>query len=112
MDDVADWSDLPKPIPVAGGALLPHMSARQRTATIDALFEGCGGFERAKAWIESSDENYGKFFMQVWAKGAEKAVSVEHDVSDTFEAALAKLDQSPAPIDHGAVDAEWSESDG
>ena len=80
------------PTSLPGGELMPHMSARLRTATIDALFEATGGFERAKAWIEKSDENYGEFFTKIWAKGAAKAVSHELGMSEGVESLLDKLD--------------------
>ena len=74
------------------GALLPHMSARLRTETIDALFVGAGGFERALAWIEKNDSNYAEFF-KLWAKGAVRATNVELGVSEGVEALLEKLDE-------------------
>lgn len=80
------------PIGLPGGELMPHMSARARTRTIDALFEAAGGFERALAWIDRGDENFGEFFTKVWAKGAAKPVSVEHSASEGVEALLEKLD--------------------
>ena len=75
------------------GALLPHMSARLRTQTIDALFVATGGFERAQAWIEKSDDNYGTFFKDIWARGAAKAVSAEIGVSEGVESLLERLDE-------------------
>lgn len=84
----------PSQLPVAlpGGDILPHMSARMRTRTIDALFEATGGFDRAVAWIESSDEAYGEFFTKVWAKGAAKVSNTEITASESVEDLLAKLD--------------------
>jgi hypothetical protein len=82
------------PIALPGGEMMPHMSARMRTRTIDALFEASGGFDRALAWIEHSNENFGEFFTKVWAKGAAKPMSVEHTASEGVEALLEKLDQA------------------
>ena len=82
------------PVALPGGEMLPHLSARMRTRTIDALFEASGGFDRALAWIETSDENFGEFFTKVWAKGAAKPMSVEHTASEGVEALLEKLDQA------------------
>jgi hypothetical protein len=65
------------PAVIPGGALMPHLSARHRTALIDGLFEAVGGFERAQAWIEKSDANFEEFF-KIWAKGAVRATNVEH----------------------------------
>lgn len=84
-----DWSHLPIAMP--GGTLMPHVSAKLRTEMIDALFVGAGGFERALAWIEKSDDNYGDFF-KVWAKGAVRSTNVELHADDSVEALLAKLD--------------------
>lgn len=74
-----------------GGPLLPHMSARLRTETIDALFIGAGGFDRALAWINKSDENYGDFF-KLWARGAVRSTNVELTADDSIETLLARLD--------------------
>jgi hypothetical protein len=76
-----------------GGEMLPHMSARMRTQTIDALFVGSGGFDRALAWIESSDEAYTEFF-KIWAKGAVRPTAVEHSMGAGVEEALKKLDEA------------------
>lgn len=59
-----------------GGPLAPHMSARLRTETIDALFIGAGGFDRALAWVNKDDDNYGEFF-KMWARGAVRSSNVE-----------------------------------
>lgn len=105
-DAVANWSNMPVPVP--GGSLLPHMSARARTQTVDALFKGCGGYDRALQWIEANDDNYGKFFVNIWAKGVERVAHVEHGMDDGMEAALARLD-ARAPADPTqAIDAEFS----
>ena len=71
--------------------MLPFMSARHRTHTIDALFEAAGGFPRALAWIDESSENYGEFF-KLWAKGAARPTMVEHTASEGLEDVIAKLD--------------------
>jgi hypothetical protein len=83
------WNNLPVALP--GGSLLPHMSARLRTETIDALFVGAGGFEKALAWIEANDDNYAEFF-KIWAKGAARSTNVEVGISDGVESLLEKLD--------------------
>lgn len=93
-----------------GGSLLPHMSARLRTETVDALFLSAGGPERALAWINKSDENYGEFFLKVWAKGAARAVTMDHTVNkDSVESLLDALDQRergkvPQIVDSTAVE--------
>lgn len=76
------------------GQMIPFMSARRRTETIDALFEASGGFSRALAWIEKSDDNFGEFFKGMWAKGAARAVSVEHNPGGGLEEMLEKLDKA------------------
>jgi len=81
------------PSTLPGGDLLPHMSARLRTATIDALFEASGGFERARAFIEKSDEHYMEFF-KIWAKGAARTTNVEHNVGDSVDALIKQLDKA------------------
>lgn len=85
-----NWSNIPIQMP--GGELLPHMSARRRTEMIDALFEGTGGFERARAWIEASDENYGKFFLGPYARGAVRSSNVEVKAPTTLEDIISQLD--------------------
>lgn len=84
-----NWSHLPIAMP--GGSLLPHVSAKLRTEMVDALFIGSGGFERAQAWINKSDDNYSEFF-KIWAKGAVRSTNVELSADDSVEALLAKLD--------------------
>lgn len=85
------WSHLPASLP--DGSLLPHMSAKLRTQTIDAVFEGVGGAERLRAWVEASDDNFAKFF-EVWARGAVRSSNVEVGVSEGVEALLDKLDRA------------------
>lgn len=70
---------------------MPHMSARLRTETMDALFIGAGGYDRALAWINTNDENYEKFFL-AWSRGAVRSTNVELSADDSVEALLAKLD--------------------
>jgi hypothetical protein len=77
-----------------GGDLMPHMSARARTNMIDALFAGTGGFDRALAWIEKNDDNYGEFFTKVWARGAAKTNSTELTGTVTVENLLDQLDDA------------------
>jgi hypothetical protein len=84
-----DWSHLPVAMP--GGSLMPHVSAKLRTEMVDALFIGAGGFERALAWVNSSEDCYGEFF-KIWAKGAVRSTNVELSADDSVEALLAKLD--------------------
>ena len=85
------WDNLPTIMP--GGDLMPHMSARLRTQVIDALFIGVGGYERAKSWIETSDDNYREFF-RIYAKGAARPVNIELQAADSVEALLLKLDEA------------------
>lgn len=72
--------------------MLPHLSARMRTATVDTVFQMVGGPERLAAWA-GKPENYGDFVTKVWAKGMAKPLSVELTDNDSLEALLAKLDQ-------------------
>ena len=72
--------------------MLPHMSARLRTETIDALFVGMGGYEKAKAFFQKSDENYLEF-IKIWAKGAARSSNVEVTASDGIESMLKRLDE-------------------
>jgi hypothetical protein len=85
---MASWR-LPTSLP--GGDMMPFMSARLRTQTVDALFEAAGGFNRALAWVDKSDENYGEFF-KLWAKGAIRPTQIEHTAAEGLEDALARLD--------------------
>ncbi len=75
-----------------GADMMPFMSGRARAATMDALFYHVGGFERAAAWIEKDDANYGEFF-KLWAKGATRPTAVEaHASAEGVEDLLARLD--------------------
>lgn len=80
------------PSVLPGGALMPHLSARYRRQQMDALYEAVGGFDKALAYIEKSDENYGKFLEQYW-KGQAKAVSVEHNADGDLADIIKKLDE-------------------
>lgn len=84
------WSHLPTSLP--GGSLLPHMSARLRTETIDALFVGLGGYEKAKAFFQKNDDNYLEF-VKIWAKGAARSSNVEVTASEGIESMLKRLDE-------------------
>lgn len=84
------WSHLPVGMP--GSGLSPHLSARMRTETVDALFVGAGGFDRALAWLDESSENYGKFLLGPWARGAMRSSSVELSADDSIESLIDKLD--------------------
>lgn len=84
------WNHLPVPMP--GGAMLPHLSARMRTATVDAVFQMTGGAERLADWA-NKPENYGDFVTKVWAKGMAKSVSAELTAdTQSLEGLLAQLD--------------------
>lgn len=81
------------PVLLPGGALLTHASGRLRQEQIDALYWGSGGFDRALAWINKSDDNYGDFF-KLWARGAARppAVIETGADADSIETLLARLD--------------------
>lgn len=85
-----NWNHLPVALP--GGAMLPHLSARMRTQTVDTVFQMVGGTDRLAAWA-GRPENYGDFVTKVWAKGMAKPLSVELTDTDSLEGLLAKLDQ-------------------
>lgn len=82
------------PMVAPGGQLLAGLSARRRAEQFDALYEASGGFERALAWIEKSDDNYEKFFLGPYAKGAQRAVNVEHSAGASMEDLLEKMDRA------------------
>jgi len=87
---MSKW-ELPTQLP--GGDLLPFMSGRHRATMIDALFHHTGGFERAAAWIEKNDDNYGEFLIKIWAKGATRPTAVESlTPTASVEDLLARLD--------------------
>lgn len=69
------------------------MSARLRTEIIDAVFEGVGGAERLRAWVEASDANYAEF-VKMWARGAVRSTNVELTASEGIENLLEKLDRA------------------
>lgn len=83
------WDHLPLVTPA--GAMLPHLSARQRTATVDTVFQMIGGPERLADWA-NKPENYGEFITKVWAKGMAKPVAVEVTDAESLEGLLAELD--------------------
>lgn len=83
------WDNLPVALP--NGSMLPHLSARMRTATVDTVFQMVGGTERLADWA-GKPENYGDFVTKVWAKGMAKPVSVELQDSESLEGLLAQLD--------------------
>lgn len=69
------------------------MSARLRTEIIDAVFEGVGGAERLRSWVEASDANYAEF-VKMWARGAVRSTNVELTASEGVENLLEKLDRA------------------
>jgi hypothetical protein len=80
------------PLALPGGDLMAHMSARHRTRLVDALFEACGGFERAQTWIERNDANYEVFF-KIWAKGQARQMTTEHTLGQSAESLVDRLDE-------------------
>lgn len=101
------WSTLPMQVPGAG--LMPHISARLRQDTVDAVFHAAGGFDRLLAFTERSEENY-KFFLQhMWSRGLPKVSSADVSVTgEGVEALLARLDagEHAQVISPDVVDAE------
>lgn len=83
------------------------MSARMRTEIIDAVFDGVGGAERMRAWVEASDENYAEF-IKLWARGAVRSTNVELTASEGIENLLEKLDRADSAklIDGTATEVE------
>jgi hypothetical protein len=73
------------------GQMLPHLSARMRTETMDAVFADLGGAQRLADWARASDENYGAFF-QAWARGAVRSTNIELTADDSIEGLLDRLD--------------------
>lgn len=91
----------PFPVAMPDGSLLPHLSAKLRTATMDALYVGAGGFEKHLAHITKNDDNY-ESFLQAWYKGAARSTNVEVGVSEGVEALLDRLDAGEhAPVVSG-----------
>ena len=80
------------PTALDGGELLPHVSARMRTQTIDAIYEGLGGPEAHLAHAQKNDENKTEFY-KLWGKGAARSGSVEVHASQGVESMLKKLDE-------------------
>lgn len=87
MSDRIDWKHLPVSLP--GGGMLPHISGRMRTATVDAVFHMMGGTERLADW---ASKNPGEFYTKVWAKGMSKPISLEVQADGSLEDLLASLD--------------------
>lgn len=73
--------------------LTPHMSARLKQDTVDAVFTAAGGPERLLAFVEKDDENY-KFFLQhLWGKGIPRVTNAEVSMdAEGVETLLARLD--------------------
>lgn len=69
--------------------MLPHISGRMRTATVDAVFVLIGGPERLADW---ASKNPGEFYTKIWAKGMSKPISVEVQDAESLESLLAALD--------------------
>jgi hypothetical protein len=88
---MSKWDQFPMTVP--GGGLMPHVSARLRQETVDAVFQAAGGFDRLLAFTEANEDNY-KFFLQhLWGKGLPRVTNAEVSVdADGVEALLARLD--------------------
>lgn len=93
MPKNSPWSHLPVSLPEGG--LLPHLSARLRTETIDAIFEMSGGPEKMLSWVEKNDANYGEF-LKMWARGAVRSSNVEVNAGKSIEDLLERLDHAEA----------------
>lgn len=87
------------PTVTRSGDILPGLSGRRRQEQMDALYEASGGFQRALAWLEKSDENWEKFFLGPYAKGAQRAVTVEHAAGAGLEDLIEKMDRAGNAID-------------
>lgn len=87
MANDVEWKHLPVALP--GGGMLPHISGRMRTATVDAVFVMIGGTERLADWAA---KNPGEFYTKIWGKGMSKPVTVEVQDTDSLESLLAALD--------------------
>lgn len=87
MADEVEWKHLPVVLPAGG--MLPHISGRLRTATVDAVFVMIGGAERLADW---ADKNPGEFFTKIWGKGMSKPISIEVQDENSLEGLLAALD--------------------
>ena len=88
---MSKWDQFPMTVP--GGGLLPHVSARLRQETVDAVFQATGGFDRLLAFTERNEDNYKFFLEKLWSKGLPRNSNAELNVSaDGVEALLAKLD--------------------
>lgn len=92
MSKAITWNHLPVSLPEGG--LLPHVSARLRRQTIDAVFEMTGGTDRLAAWAQANDDNYRTFVKDMWAPGQAKSANVEVGASKSVEDLLEKLDRA------------------
>lgn len=87
MSEDHPWKHLPVALP--SGGMLPHLSGRLRTATVDAVFIMMGGVERLADW---ANKNPTDFYTKVWAKGMSKPITVEVQDENSLEGLLAALD--------------------
>lgn len=87
MANDVEWKHLPVALPAGG--MLPHISGRMRTATVDAVFVMIGGTERLADW---ASKNPTDFYTKIWGKGMSKPISVEVQDTDSLEGLLAALD--------------------
>jgi hypothetical protein len=96
------------PLTLPGGQLLPFMSARRRHEIVDTVFEMAGGVERLAHVVNKSDENFFEFAKTLWAKGLPRAVATEHNVSESVEDLLTKLDraENAKTINANVIDVE------
>lgn len=86
MAQKVNWTNLPVTLP--GGALLPHLSARMRTETIDVVFHEIGGTEAMAEWARQNKTE----FYQMWGRGAVRSANVEVSSDNTIESLLDRLD--------------------
>lgn len=81
-----NWSHLPISMP--NGNLLPHLSARMRTETIDAVFHDIGGAQAMSDWARDNKTE----FYQMWGRGAVRSTNVELSSDGSLESLLDRLD--------------------
>lgn len=81
------------PTVMPSGQMLMHMRASRRHEIMDVLWTDVGGHERAKAWIEKSDDNYAEFF-KMWNKGAARPVAITDDRGSSTEDMIDELERS------------------
>lgn len=96
------------PAVAPGGELIPHLSARYRRQQMDMLYEAMGGFDKALAYYQKNDENYGRFMDQYW-KGQAKAVTTEVTAGDDLSGLIKKLDQEDRMKNATVIDATATE---